>query len=333
MIVITSEKVKQMAHLQQRQISDNSCKAIIIDTLLETATPLTKEKLSEEILSLFHVLISSERLEHILTSLLSERIILVDKNDQIHIEPTNRAKFLASRQSETNLRTKAIKCWIESVRSNTELSDGLERQLAFSLPVFLRTLFVRHGVKSYEMLSDINDDYRVDIKQIAEEVSNQNAQYKNELKQLLPSVFQCLQYTDVNEYLIHSIKKAIGYVSEVISDESLKYLTSSLSGLTIYLDTNILYRLLHLQGETRYESIKETISFCKQNNVKLKISAETKKELTARLNYDAQVLKNNPIRIDLARAGYKYRVSDNYVSTFWEQSQASGISIEDYIRY
>lgn len=51
-----------MAHLKQKQISDNSCKAIIIDTLLEAVRPLTQEELSREITSLFHILVSAERL-------------------------------------------------------------------------------------------------------------------------------------------------------------------------------------------------------------------------------------------------------------------------------
>lgn len=55
-------RVKQMAHLKQKQISDKSCKAIIIDTLLEAISPLTPKELSREIAALFHVLVSSERL-------------------------------------------------------------------------------------------------------------------------------------------------------------------------------------------------------------------------------------------------------------------------------
>lgn len=43
-------RVKQMAHLKQKQISDKSCKAIIIDTLLEAISPLTPKELSKEIL-------------------------------------------------------------------------------------------------------------------------------------------------------------------------------------------------------------------------------------------------------------------------------------------
>ena len=42
-----------MAHLKQKQIGDNSCKAIIIDTLLEAVHPLTREELSGEIAAPF----------------------------------------------------------------------------------------------------------------------------------------------------------------------------------------------------------------------------------------------------------------------------------------
>ena len=330
----TIEKVRQMAHLKQKQISDNSCKAIIIDTLLEATSPLTKEELSKGVLSLFHVLISKERLDVVLTSLANDHIILIDSNENISIETSNKATFIAKRQKEIDLRTNASKKWICILKASYEISGDLEERLNQSLPVFLRTLFVKHGVKSYELLTKIDDNYTVDIKQIAGEVAGQyDIEFQNDIRTLLPTVFQSIHDPDIIEYLIHGIKKAVGYVSEVISPESLNSITSSLRSLVLYLDTNILYRLLHLQGDTRYASIKETLDFCRQNGVKLKISAATKKEFSDRISYDAKVLREHPVKTDLIRAGYKYRTSDNYVSTYWAQTQSSGISVDDYIQY
>lgn len=40
-----------------------------------------------------------------------------------------------------------------------------------------------------------------------------------------------------------------------------------------------------------------------------------------------------PTRTNLSRAGYKYRSSDNYVSTYWWQSETTGISVSDFIEY
>lgn len=122
-------------------------------------------------------------------------------------------------------------------------------------------------------------------------------------------------------------------MSEVISDENLNQITDSLKELTVYLDTNTIYRLLNLQGASRYESIKETLDFCRTNGVKLKVSALTKKELSSRLKFDARILMKFPTRTNLSRAGYKYRSSDNYVSTYWWQSETTGISVSDFIEY
>ena len=122
----TTEMVRQMAHLKQKQISDNSCKAIIIDTLLEAVSPITREDISKEILALFHVLVSSDRLEQILSSLIVERVIMVDEYDHVQIEPTNRAKFVSARQNETDLRNRAIGSWINFVqdRKSTRLNSS-----------------------------------------------------------------------------------------------------------------------------------------------------------------------------------------------------------------
>ena len=58
----TYKRVDQMAHLKQKRISDDSCRAIVIDTIMESVRPLTKAELAEEISALFHILISPTRL-------------------------------------------------------------------------------------------------------------------------------------------------------------------------------------------------------------------------------------------------------------------------------
>ncbi len=128
----------------------------------------------------------------------------------------------------------------------------------------------------------------------------------------MPTIFQVINSAEVLKYLKHSIEKAVGYLSEVISDDNLAQITDALKYLTVYLDTNTVYRLLDLQGEFRYEAIKNTLDFCRKSGVKLKVSALTKKELSSRLQYDAQVLMKFPARANLSNAGYKYRTSEDH---------------------
>lgn len=323
-----------MAHLKQKQIGDNSCKAIIIDTLLEAVRPLTREELSGEITSLFHVLVSTERLNQLINILFQEGIILFDTEEHIEISPTKKTDFITAQLNETSLRKKATLLWIEQLRTTQEISSELENCLLQALPIFLRSLFIKHGVSSYELLTSTDNGDSFDVKQIAHDVSQQfDDAYSNNIESLLPTIFQMISQATVIEYLKHSIEKAVGYISEVISDENLKQITDSLKNLTVYLDTNTIYRLLNLQGTSRYESIKETLDFCRENGVKLKVSALTKKELSSRLRFDARVLMKFPTKTNLSNAGYKYRTSDNYVSTYWQQSKATGISVSDFIEY
>ena len=327
-------KVKQMSHLKQKQISDSSCKTIIIDTLLEAVQPLSKSELSGEITSIFHVLVSPQRLNQFIDILANEGVILFDGEDHISIEPTHKTEFIIARLTEDSLRKQATLIWIEYIRTFQDISDELNECLSQALPIFLRSLFVRHGVSSYELLSSTNEGISFDLKEIAHSVAQQfKESCRKDVENLLPTIFQISSEVKIVEYLKHSIDKAVGYISEVISDENMKHLTEELRNLTVYLDTNTVYRLLNLQGTSRYEAVKETLDFCKSNGVKLKISALTKKELSSRLQYDAKVLVQFPIQANLAQAGYRYRTSDNYVSTYWARAKNSKLSVEDYIEY
>ena len=263
----TTARISQMAHLKQKQISDNSCKAIIIDTLMESVNPLTEAELSSEITSLFHVLVSSKRLTYIINELISKGILMTD--DQMHLRISDLAKI---EYTSTMLQEQAILSWIEYIRTFKMIDKDVEEQLKKALPVFLRNLFVRHGVSSYQLLTSTDNDMLIDSKQIAKHVADQfDERYITSIEELLPTIFQAISDSNVLKYLKQSIEKAVGYISEVISEDNLSQVTSSLNNLTIYLDTNVLYRLLKLQGKSRYESIKETLEFCKKYNIKLKM--------------------------------------------------------------
>lgn len=329
-----NSKVNQMSHLSQRTISDSSCKSIIIDTLLALSIPISSEKLSNQITSLFHVIMSKERLAASIKELIDTGLLEQDQNGCITINPVERADLLLKQYEERTLQKEAADIWLQDISAYEDISQELQAQLSQALPIFLRSVFVKHGVTSYELLISNNEDDSFDVSQIAEEVSNQfDEQLRKEIAKLLPTIFHSIDKEKVLEYLKRNVNKAIGYVCEVISAENLEELTSCLNNLTIYLDTNVLYRILNLQGEARYESIKETLDFCRENGVSLKVSALTKEEFSSRLEYDSRVLLKYPVPVNLYKCGYHYRSSDNFVSTYWNQALSTRVSVADYISY
>lgn len=329
-----NSKVNQMSHLSQKTISDNSCKSIIIDTLFALSTPVSSETLSDQIASVFHVIMSKERLSSTIQSLIKDGTLELSQNGYITISHVKRADLLLARYSERDLQKEATDIWLQDITVHDELSDDLKEQLSNTLPIFLRSLFVKHGVSSYELLFESSENDAFDVSLIAEEVSKQFSEpLHKDIAKWLPTIFHSIDKEKVLEYLKHNVNKAIGYICEVISPDNLEEIKSCLNRLTLYLDTNVLYRILNLQGITRYEAIKETLDFCRENGVSLRISALTKKELSSRLEYDSRVLLKFPTATNLCKYGYKYRSSDNYVSTYWNQTSTTRISVNDFISY
>ena len=201
-----------MAHLKQKQISDSSCKAIIIDTLLEAVRPLTQKELSHEITSLFHILVSAERLTQQIQALSEEGVILLDEENYIRINPSKQPDFIIARLQETSLKKEATILWLDDVRTYHEVSAELDKSLSQALPIFLRSLFVKHGVSSYELLTSTSDSSTFDLKEIAHNVALQfDEAYQSEIESLLPSIFQAVKayiFHDIRIYKRHQAKNA-----------------------------------------------------------------------------------------------------------------------------
>ena len=225
----TYKRVDQMAHLKQKRISDDSCRAIVIDTIMESVRPLTKAELAEEISALFHILISPTRLNDVISDLLGDGIILFSKSDYIEISPDKEYDFLSAKLSEEQLRENATKLWLSDLRLSKDIPDNLGLYLAQALPIFLRTLFIKHGVSSYELLTSRKDQAAFNLSQISKDVAAQfEKSSQADIEFYLPTIFQSTKHAEIIEYLKHGIDKAVGYICEVISDENLSELTSEL---------------------------------------------------------------------------------------------------------
>lgn len=333
-MTIIGKKVNEMAHLNEKTISDQSCKAIIIDTLMAASQPFTKKQLSREIESTFRVIMAESRLKSIIGDLVHTNTLQIGTDGILRINPIEEARIKQVKQEELKLQSSACAKWLEKVSGNDDFPKGLKDELVQALPIYLRSIFVRHGVISYMLLSSNENVADFNIDEIAQMVSFSFSEENREaITKCLPTVFSYLEDSVIMEYVRHSINKAVGYISEVISQDTADQLSASLKGLVLYLDTNTIYRLLNLQGQERYEAVKETIDFCKSAGVSIRVSAVTQKELSNRLKFDSGVLIKYPIATNLERLGYKYRTSENFVSTYWKTHMDTGMSVQDYINY
>lgn len=323
-----------MAHLTEKTISDKSCMAIIIDTLMSGTQHFTQKQLSLEIENTFQVIMNESRLKSMIEELVYSSTLQIGKNGILQLNPIEEARFKQVNQEELKLQCSACVQWVVKVSENTNFSEKLKDELALALPIYLRSVFVKHGVTSYMLLSSNGKVSDFNIDEIAKNVSIAfSEENQEEISRCLPTVFSYLDDEIIMKYVQHNINMAVGYISEVISQDTADRLAESLNGLVLYLDTSTIYRFLNLQGQERYEAVKETIGFCKKAGVLIKVSAVTQKELSNRLKFDAKVLQAYPRKTNLERLGYKYRTSENFVSTYWKSHMDTGISVRDYIDY
>ena len=153
---------------------------------------------------------------------------------------------------------------------------------------------------------------------------------KQEFSHFLVSIFSKDKTVEQEAYLLIQLRKAIQYISMVVDAPTIDALLNSFQGIVVYLDTSILYRLLNLQGEQRFKSIKQLHSFCQAAHMKLKVFQCTVDELNRRIAYDAKVIEKHPVPVSFASIGYNSRTDENYISTFWKARAQTGITAQDF---
>ena len=235
---------------------------------------------------------------------------------------------------------KNIKCekaaldeWIMQYQkiSSFDFSEADTERFTECMLSFIRNFFLSHGADCYKLINGEKQSDYFDLETLAADCTNSvNEPQFERLKTFLTSTFSCELSKDQTTFLMNQLKKAINYLAIVIDDKTKAALYSQMNDLVIYLDTTILYRLLNLQGEKRYESTKKLIDFCKDAQIKLKVFQTTVDEMKRRVKYDARVIIEHPTPVSFASIGYNCRTSENYISTFWNAQRKTGVSAADF---
>jgi len=322
--------VNNLAHLNSSEIGASASENVVIDALYFSDTAKNIIDIPTIIFQRFGINMPDEIISSIIDRLLIERKLdIVDSNCYI-LNGYIRAELTKNKAIENEIRGRAVEIWLNNPDIFQSISVEQRDALENSIDIFLDKVFVIHGAASFKLIGSTISHEDFDIASIADEVSQIYSKHKSYIQNKLPSIFTLYSDSDVISYLKLKINKAIAYLSAVMPKDIHASICDRLNGTIIYLDTSVLYRLLNLQGENRYFSVKNAIELCQKNGAIFKVSAETYTELKTRIKYDSKVLIEHPIRTDLAAFGYKYRTSDNYVSSYWERTAKTGISVADY---
>jgi hypothetical protein len=234
---------------------------------------------------------------------------------------------------QQDIQERVIYKWAqqEIISFYPELSEDIILEIQIKLVEFLTKLFLSHGVMSLNLMNgESREDITMNLSEIIEGMSFTVQQAKDIALETYPSFLSIQDFETIN-YLTSIIEKAFKYLATICDPQILNNLKTTIEGKVVLLDSSIVYRLLQLQGLHRYRVIREVVDLCQEFGLNLKVTGTTLKELERRIGFDSRVLREYPTPINLSAVGYNYITEENFISSYWEQSKVTGISINDFI--
>jgi len=229
----------------------------------------------------------------------------------------------------------ATASWYEScvLPAEGKLEDATQDLLKEMLLVFLRTLFLAHGVESLSLITDVPIEVpKLDLDTILHSLRWPSDEIRLLGFKHFREIFAMSDDT-VRSFLFGLVDQAVNYLCSVCHPDTITRLKETLSGRVLYLDSNAVYRLLGLQGKRRHEILVDTVKAAKRIGLNLAVTPVTAQEIERRLRFDERVIQRYPVPTNLIEVGIKYVSEDNYASTFWRENRELGTSVRDFIAH
>lgn len=329
---INIDVISKFSHLLATEVGNDNFEAVIIDTIYNSRKNLTNDTLIDEMQAIFNIEVESMKVHKHLKKMLAKSKIYYE-GGYIFLTPTTLDDITKVLSENEIVQKAALQTWIKTFSQiiNVKFSDDISETISKTITRYLSGFFLIHGAGSFSLITRRKEYNSIDIKHLVEfSISETPEEYKDQMRTFLEKIFSYELTSEQTRYCIKQITKAVAYLSTVADDYTVETVKNKVRGITIYLDTPILYRLLNLQGEGRYLVITSLINYCRDNNIKLKVFQKTIEELSRRIRYDANLIEKYEYPVSFASIGYKCRTSENYLSTFWKARKDTGITAKDF---
>lgn len=310
---------------------NNSRDDLIINALHNSNQFMSKNDIKQYIESVYGCIISNSELINRLMDL-KEKKLVIEATAGNYLLSDEVSNVLMKLQDDFgSLEKLVMNEWASELLKKYDLNDSELNLLQENIIHFCNSFFYFHGVESMNFISNKFKEHENDfeIDRIIDSLNIQNIK----LTKIAQEEFRSF-ITSSNKhyfsYLRALLNRAIGYLTEICDPQTIEVLRNNLNIKILYLDTNIIFRLIDLQGEERKESILEVLNLCKQHNIEVRITKRTLVELQNSISRYAQLLLKYPLPSDISRIAYKYRNSENYFSAYWRELSINGITPADF---
>lgn len=253
---------------------DTTLKKIIESIFIENNNPRTVTEVIEYSDTNYSLILESEEIERIVRSNLNKSFLIKDMNeDELTFLLTDK-RYNTIKKFRT-LGVDSLICEFIKEKGLEEKEDVVKNLLyAFFYDVFTSNYDAYHCILTNSFSSiRISDEG-----------------YSNEEKELINS-FLNYDNPEKDKAIFNLVNLALEYC--MLTGDGKSFRISSMSNKIFYLDTNIIYRAIGVNGEKRKDLTLKFLNICKKNFIQLKITPYSRDEFYKTLDYYCNKIEIN----------------------------------------
>lgn len=242
--------------------------------------PLSPEEIVVQLLDVFKYHISDDEVERVIKSHKKTfETVVVDDNTSYRLLDSVLEATKEAQKNNIDSYIKEFICKFEIVDKDTATS-AIYNYLYELTTTNINTYKLLVSGKSKMSFSD--SELSVDIG------------YMSEIEQNYVHDFIAWENGDKNIALTNIVFTCLEYCLLINGDKPNRLLKDSIRKREIYLDTNVIFRALGINGPIRQKTVKAFLNKCKQARLKLIISHNTKKEFFDTIDYYLNEIRRYP---------------------------------------
>lgn len=242
--------------------------------------PLSPEEIVVQLLDVFKYHISDDEVEGVIKSHKKTfETVLVDDNTSYRLLDS---VLEATKEAQKN----NIDSYIKEFIHKFEIAD--EDTATSAIYNYLYELTTTN-INTYKLLVSGKSETHFSDSELSVDIG-----YMTEIEQKYVHDFIAWEDGDKNIALTNIVFTCLEYCLLINGDKPNRLLDNSIRKREIYLDTNVIFRALGINGSIRQKTVRAFLHKCKQARLKLVISHSTKKEFFDTIDYYLNEIRRYP---------------------------------------
>lgn len=269
-----------------------------------------------------------------------EKVIGQIKEEKYQLTRRAYKLWVTKNNQKEEFENQVIEDWIQGLSNVYSLSDDEISWLRLDLRTYTVKLLQTHGLECSTLLYPEQEETRAN--EFLQNVSKEILSYLPTAGRSRKIIhIRSLEIPRFFEKADHNRKV---YIAELLDSTFLYHvlhldttcsniIKTQIRGITLYLDTNFLYRLFGLHGRSAQKAAEAVLSISEQMGMKPLVAKRTVDEYKRALEHDIKELRQYklPSTKRLAEIGGILGGADDFITAYWRRYAETGISINDFV--